>query len=108
MIRIRVFVMSQLFSVMSVTDATIDILNTLIGTTSICVYRYQRYDWYCLFKPTLRSVFSTGTDVTTGVLELNRRYDWCSQLMSLLPKLRSVLSVRGYFLPFNVDSPFKL
>ena len=36
------FLMSRLFFVMSVTDVMIDILNTLIVTTFLCVYCYRR------------------------------------------------------------------
>ena len=47
--------------------------STLIDTTFLRVYRYRRYDRSCLFKPTLRSVFSASTDVTMGVIDFNRR-----------------------------------
>ena len=47
--------------------------DTLIYTTFVCVYRYRRYDRYCFFEPTLRSVFSTWTDITIGVIDFNRR-----------------------------------
>ena len=101
--------------------------NTLIDTTFICVYRFWLYDWSCLFEPTLRSVLLIWTNVTIGVLYLNRCYDRCSwlqltlrsviltatddfcyRLMALLPPLRSIFSVLGPLLPSNVDSTFKL
>ena len=56
--------------------------NSLIDTTFLSVYRY---DQSFLFKPMLRSVFSTWTDVTIGVLDLctcYRRYDWYYQFVA--------------------------
>ena len=69
--------------------------NTLIDTTFLHVYRYRRYYRSCLFEPTLQSVFSTWTDITIGVLDLNRCYDRCYQLMALLLTLKLVFSVCG-------------
>ena len=51
----------------------------LIPLFFVCTV-YRRHDQSCLFEPTLRSVFSTWTDVTIGVLGFNRRYDRWSQL----------------------------
>ena len=74
-----------LFLVCTVTDVRIGL---------VCSERH--YDRCAWFEPTLRLVFSTSTT------------DWCYGLMALLPTLRSIFSVRGPLLLFNVDSTFKL
>ena len=63
------FVMSRPFFVKSVTDVTIDILNNLIDTNFLSVYRYRHYYRYYLFKPTLRLVFLTSPIVTSVQVE---------------------------------------
>ena len=102
--------------------------NTLIDTTFLCLYCYRHYNWSCLFdrhynwsclfERTLWLVFLTWTDVTIGVINMNRcynqcsqfnwRYDQCYELMTLLPTLQSVLLVHGPLLTSNVGSSFKL
>ena len=79
--------LAPLLFVVSVTDVKIGILNLLLVP---------------LF------FVNTVTNVMIGLLSSNRRYDQCSRFMLLLPTLRSVLSVRGTLLSFNIDIPFKL
>ena len=74
-----------LFFVCTVSDVTIGLF---------CSNR--RYDPCFWLEPTLRLVSSTSTN------------DWCCRLVALLPTLRSVFSVLGPLLTFNVDSTFKL
>ena len=81
----------------SVTDVTIDIINNLL---------VPLFFVYTVTNVTIGLVFQT--DVTISVLVLNRRYNWCSQFVALLPTLRTVFSVRGPLLSFNVDIAFKL
>ena len=69
----------MIFLFMSVINVTIDILEYL-----------DRFHFFsCAPFTTLRLVLFVLTDVTIGVIDLNRRYDRCSRLQ---PTLQSVIS----------------
>ena len=82
--------------------------NILIDTTFLCVYRYQRYDRSCLFKPTLRSVWLIWNNVTIGVLDFNRRYNQCSRLQPTIDVIDLCPCYRRYDRYSRFVTPFYL
>ena len=80
--------------------------DTLIGTTFLHVYRFRRYDWSCLFEPTLRSVWLIWTDVTIGVLDFNRRYDRCTRLQPTIGVIDLLLCYGRYDRYSHYLAPF--